>query len=419
MSLFSFRRKCKPFSFVLILAIVCLCHQLMATISAGIAKQRTFETLQTSLVKMTEPHSCEVQQAIDEDLETYRGGITEQQIMDLSLEPDLIEYSIIQNRIYQRLPSHMASKSHHDTGLMLLRILCYHSIPDMKFFVNIQDGQKSDIKNPVPAFSFTKHAYSGDILYPYWSFMLFPNNDDLEILLSSKAEFDLAWSAKKNIAIWRGSTTGGIYDAKNWKLMPRTILVEKCRKSPLCDAGFVDFPQTTPDAREQILHKYGKVERMNRTQLDGYKYQIVLDGNFGAASRVIHVLSSGSLLLLQETEYYEFFYPFLRPFVHYVPVSASLEDLEAKIKWAMMHDKQVGKIVWNALRWVLSHRNRMFVDNYYHKLLMEYSALQRFNVSIGTNATLLGIKDIQHFFHNNVANDCPNKRNIDEWALIR
>jgi Glycosyl transferase family 90 len=71
-----------------------------------------------------------------------------------------------------------------------------------------------------------------------------------------------------------------------------------------------------------------------------YKYQINIDGTV-AAYRLPYLLGGDSVVLKQDSKYYEFFYKQLRPYVHYIPVKADLSDLLQQIQWAKDHDQEV------------------------------------------------------------------------------
>ena len=60
-----------------------------------------------------------------------------------------------------------------------------------------------------------------------------------------------------------------------------------------------------------------------------------------AAYRLPYLLAGGSLVLKQDSEYYEHFYHLLEPWVHYVPVKSDISDLDEKLQWAMDNDKKV------------------------------------------------------------------------------
>lgn len=53
-----------------------------------------------------------------------------------------------------------------------------------------------------------------------------------------------------------------------------------------------------------------------------------------AAYRFPYLMLGNSLVLKQDSPYYEHFYTHLKPGVHYIPVKRDLSDLIEKIKWA-------------------------------------------------------------------------------------
>ena len=71
-----------------------------------------------------------------------------------------------------------------------------------------------------------------------------------------------------------------------------------------------------------------------------YKYQVNIDGTV-AAYRLPYLLAGDSLVLKQDSSYYEFFYNELKPYEHYVPFQRDLGDLLEKLQWAKDHDAEV------------------------------------------------------------------------------
>ena len=88
-----------------------------------------------------------------------------------------------------------------------------------------------------------------------------------------------------------------------------------------------------------------------------YKYQINIDGTV-AAYRLPYLLSGDSVVLKQDSGYYEHFYNELRPWEHFIPIRADLGDLLEKIHWARDHDEEVMRIIhqliWcDSMYWIL------------------------------------------------------------------
>ena len=76
-----------------------------------------------------------------------------------------------------------------------------------------------------------------------------------------------------------------------------------------------------------------------------YKYQVSVDGTV-AAYRLPYLLAGDSVVLKQNSPYYEFFYKQLQPYKHYIPVKADLSDLLDRIQWAKEHDSEVGSCIF-------------------------------------------------------------------------
>lgn len=71
-----------------------------------------------------------------------------------------------------------------------------------------------------------------------------------------------------------------------------------------------------------------------------YKYQINIDGTV-AAYRLPYLLAGNSVVLKQDSIYYEHFYNELQPWKHYIPFKSDLSDLLEKLQWAKDHDEEV------------------------------------------------------------------------------
>ena len=82
-----------------------------------------------------------------------------------------------------------------------------------------------------------------------------------------------------------------------------------------------------------------------------YKYTLVLTGIDGKASsgRLAYLLAhSGSVVLMQESQFEYHFSSHLKPWVHYVPLSFTGADIVDKIRWLIAHDHLAKRIAKNA-----------------------------------------------------------------------
>ncbi len=71
-----------------------------------------------------------------------------------------------------------------------------------------------------------------------------------------------------------------------------------------------------------------------------YKYLLNIDGTV-AAYRLPYLLSGDSLLLKQDSPYYEHFYVDIRPYVHYIPIKRDLINLIQQVEYAKQNSKKV------------------------------------------------------------------------------
>jgi phosphoglycolate phosphatase-like HAD superfamily hydrolase len=64
----------------------------------------------------------------------------------------------------------------------------------------------------------------------------------------------------------------------------------------------------------------------------------------GAAYRLSLHMMTRTAVLLQDCDVEEWFTPYLKPFVHYIPVASDLSDLKVALKWVKDHPKEVQQI---------------------------------------------------------------------------
>jgi protein glucosyltransferase len=83
----------------------------------------------------------------------------------------------------------------------------------------------------------------------------------------------------------------------------------------------------------------------------------------------------------------EWYYPLLKPWVHYIPMRANETwcNLEEAVGWAEAHPQEVAKIVERATAFAVEHLSARGRDCYFVQLLRAWHALQRDPVSPGGN----------------------------------
>jgi Glycosyl transferase family 90 len=180
-------------------------------------------------------------------------------------------------------------------------------------------------------------------------FFLIPDNNFLPSLgyreFKRLSENVTPWSKRTPIAFWRGSTTG--QSKGNWRSLQRVALCQLSVANPkFIDAGLAAVVQQTIESTAEIKNSGLMRNYFPSRDLHQFRYLIDIDGNTNAWSGFFERLLSGSTVLKVESpqHYTQWYYSRLRPWHHYVPVSADMSDLVAKIEWLIRHDEEAKKI---------------------------------------------------------------------------
>ncbi|XP_072119571.1 protein O-glucosyltransferase 2 isoform X1 [Mobula birostris] len=279
----------------------------------------------------------------------------------------LCHYTIKDNKVYVKtFGEHVGFRIFMDS--ILLSLTRKVKLQDVEFFVNLGDWplEKGKITEKLhPIFSWCGSENTRDIVMPTYDI----TDSVLETMgrvsldmMSVQANTGPSWENKNYTAFWRGR------DSRRERLE----LVKLGIKHPdLIDAAFTNFfffPHN-----ESL---YGPiVKHVSFFDFFQYKYQINIDGTV-AAYRMPYLLAGDSVILKQDSTYYEHFYNDLRPWEHYIPFKSDLSDLLDKIQWAKSHDKEAKMIAKAGQDYA---RNNLMADHifcYYFKLFQEYADLQ-------------------------------------------
>lgn len=105
-----------------------------------------------------------------------------------------------------------------------------------------------------------------------------------------------------------------------------------------------------------------------------YRYLMAVDG-VSNPSAFAWELVSGSTVLKQESEYIQWFYPALTPWVHYIPFREDCSDLEEIVQWLRTHQDEAKQIALNARDFALNNLENEDAMLYWYLLLQEYGKL--------------------------------------------
>ncbi|XP_029991520.1 protein O-glucosyltransferase 3 [Sphaeramia orbicularis] len=280
----------------------------------------------------------------------------------------LIHYAIINNQIYRRtMGKYTDFKMFSDE--MLLSLTRKVRLPDVEFYINVGDWpletKRPDASpGPVPILSWCGSTETRDIVLPTYEVthstletMRGVTND----LLSVQGHTGPPWTNKTAQAFFRGR------DSREERLQ----LVAMSKKNPeLLDAGITGWFFF----RDREKH-VGKAPLVGFFDFFKYKYQVNVDGTV-AAYRFPYLMLGNSLVLKQDSQYYEHFYTHLKAGTHYVAVKRNLSDLVDKIKWAKENDAEARRVAeaGQVAARELLQPSRLYC--YYYRTLLTYAGRQ-------------------------------------------
>nr|XP_036876105.1 protein O-glucosyltransferase 3 isoform X2 [Manis javanica] len=280
----------------------------------------------------------------------------------------IIHYTILDNHIYRRsLGKYTDFKMFSDEILLSLarKVL----LPDLEFYINLGDWplehrKVNETPGPSPIISWCGSLNSRDVILPTYDIthstleaMRGVTND----LLSIQGNTGPSWINKTEKAFFRGR------DSREERLQ----LVQLSKENPqLLDAGITGY-----FFFQEKENELGKAKLIGFFDFFKYKYQVNVDGTV-AAYRYPYLMLGDSLVLKQDSPYYEHFYMALKPWKHYVPIKRNLSDLLEKLKWAKENDEEAKKIAkegqFTARDLLQPHR----LYCYYYRVLQKYAERQ-------------------------------------------
>mmetsp|Transcript_3879 Transcript_3879/g.11239 ORF Transcript_3879/g.11239 Transcript_3879/m.11239 type:complete len:462 (+) Transcript_3879:334-1719(+) len=182
------------------------------------------------------------------------------------------------------------------------------------------------------------------------------------------------WERRRDVLYWRGSTTGGVCrGGEDFRKFHRQRLVEAGRNCSDMDLAFTAIIACDDTCCKDQQALYGTAERVSRSTMWQYKYQMVIDGN-SFNSRLPLLLSSNSVVF-RAGLFAEWFDERLVPGRHLLPVRLDLSDLRAQLNWAKSHDRKARAMAEAAKQLVSEHMRLEDIQCYTWRLLLEYAAL--------------------------------------------
>ena len=185
--------------------------------------------------------------------------------------------------------------------------------------------------------------------------------------------FDIPFKKKLNKILWRGDSTGSILN-NYW----RETLVNKYQNHPNQD---IDIKYTNIyDSIQKKDFEFIAAPFMSIQKQLNYKYIISIEGN-DVASNLKWILYSNSVVLMPKPKCRSWFMEDkLIPWVHFVPLDDSFDDLEEKFKWCLENEDKCCEIAKMATDFMMNFMDtdnenmitKMVIEKYFEKVKFIY-----------------------------------------------
>ncbi|XP_028937250.1 protein O-glucosyltransferase 1 isoform X2 [Ornithorhynchus anatinus] len=286
-------------------------------------------------------------------------------------------YQIVRKRLYRERDCMFPSRC---GGVEHFILEAIDRLPDVELVINVRDyPQVPKWMGPVaPVFSFSKTSDYNDIMYPAWTFWeggpavwpIYPTGLGRWDLLTddlARAAEQWPWDRKIPRGFFRGSRTSAERD-------PLVLLSRE-------DPGLVDAQYTKNQAWKSEKDTLGRPPAKEVSLVDHCKYRYLFNFRGVAASfRFKHLFLCGSLVFHVGSEWLEFFYPQLKPWVHYIPVNTDLSNVRELLQFAKENDQLAQEIAERGRRFVTDHLRMADVSCYWETLLTEFARVLTYEV---------------------------------------
>lgn len=359
-----------------------LCHPLFLFSLVNVSQEKLWK-------KINNPPPQWMLDQISEDLSEFQeSGIT-QQMLDNTMrniykvftgrDAQLVRYKIRNNKIS------FSSLSEDPKDARIAHFMDfvdtmgrYIDLPDIDFVLSIWDSFDRPVfieKAECPVFTMCKQK-------PNRKAALFPETRNMRnrerIYKEICASFaKSSWEEKIPKAFWRGGTTGMYYHPNEWDYKPRPRLTLFSIDHPdLCDARFT-YAWWIDQQMQKLFESYGFwAPWIGPIHWIGHKYLIAVDGNTFPSSFWWELLSN-CVVVKSDSEYVEWFYKGVQPYVHYVPYNPDCSDLAEKILWLQQNDEEARRIADNAAQFGKENLSTEDMMLYMYLLFNAYADLLR------------------------------------------
>jgi hypothetical protein len=234
--------------------------------------------------------------------------------------------------------------------------------PNKCWFVCSQSGRKQTLDTIVPTSD-------------EWKFI--SNKDNMHV--------NQIWNSKKNIIIWRGSTTGCGVNANNNPRIKMAVISNELKNegNKHIDVGIAKFTKgfrITNGVIHYINRKDIRIPQANHITYDeqtNYKYMLNIEGNT-AAYRFSSLFYSNSLVININSKFKLWFQPLLEKNKNYISIKKDFDKSKIKkiLNFVIENDDTSKYIADNGKLFFDKYINKDTIAEYWFKIMIEFNKKQ-------------------------------------------
>jgi hypothetical protein len=251
----------------------------------------------------------------------------------------------------------------------------------------------SVVQDLFPIFSQSKISSFQDIIYPspwYWYGKV-----------TYDEKHDMEWREKEDKMYWRGSTTGGYSRDGGWRYQHRQRFVSKVNAADtakILQSTGGDGPSTTwttkdvfrPDFADIFDVKFSEIGQCDpgdcraqkeyftvvpkAAQYDAYQSKYILDIDGNAFSGRFYAFLKSKSLVYKLAVFREWHAEYIKPWVHYVPLSLKGEEWIESVRWFAGVDdgrREAERIALAGRDWANKALRNVDMEVWFFRLLLE------------------------------------------------
>ena len=164
-------------------------------------------------------------------------------------------------------------------------------------------------------------------------------------------KFKKDWLKRKNQMYWRGSTTGGgILNTKNDLFKLRRVMICRLHNNNISFNMKISKIVQNNMPKQILINELKKENIWSRSVFENtfsnYCCYPDIPGNALAWGSIRKYLM-GNLVFKSSTKRQLYYYRFLKPWKHYIPIEENFLDLEEKYSWITSNMEEAAFIAWN------------------------------------------------------------------------